>query len=44
MIPTSNVTITMTAKTQMLLKGKKVIPEMLISKGFYEMASYLYCP
>lgn len=41
MIPTSNVSITMTAKTQMLLKGKEVVPKMLIIKGFYEMASYL---
>lgn len=39
MIPTSIVSITMTVKTQMLLKGKEVVPEMLISKGFYEMAS-----
>lgn len=31
----------MIAKTQMLLKGKEVVLEMLISKGFYEMAFFL---
>ncbi|CAO2587567.1 Pfn1 [Lemmus lemmus] len=39
--PTFNVTVTMTAKTPVLLMGKESVHGRLINKKCYEMASHL---